>query len=139
MKCFERLIESNFLANVRSELELARDVIAKDDEVEAGFKVYGLDPKSRKLSYKTLVSKYNLIEAIKESIKDDSDLLYFIKIEHIVFAFSRKKAQIEDAIRHSYNLNGDLPFFRSKHKIQGNTFHTMVIDTRFSFTPMSPN
>lgn len=139
MKCFERLVESNFLANVRSELQLAREAIRQEKQVQEGFRVYSKDKRSRRVVYTRCVEQFDLIKSMEESLTENSQLLFYIQIDYIIFAFSSKKAQIDDAIRHSYNLSGDLPFYRGKHKINGITFHTALIDTRFSFTPISPN
>lgn len=139
MKCFERLVQSSFLANVRSELELARETLKQAKQVEEGFRTYSNDRKSRRVVYNRCVQQFDLIRSIEESLTENTQLLFYLQIDYLIFAFSSKKAQIDDAIRHSYNLSGDLPFYRGRHKINGITFHTVLIDTRFSFLPMSPN
>lgn len=139
MKCFERLVQSSFLANVRSELQLARETLKQARQVEEGFRTYSNDRRSRRIVYNKCIQQFHLIQSMEESLTENTQLLFYLQIEHLIFAFSSKKAQIDDAIRHSYNLSGDLPFYRGRHKINGITFHTVLIDTRFSFTPMSPN
>lgn len=139
MKCFERLLQSNFLANVRSELQLARETLREAKQVEEGFKTYSKDRRSRRTVYNRCIQQFDLIQSMEESLTENTQLLFYIQIDYLIFAFSSKKAQIDDAIRHSYNLSGDLPFYRGRHKINGITFHTVLIDTRFSFIPMSPN
>lgn len=139
MKCFDRLVQSNFLTNIRSELQLARETLKQAKQVEEGYKTYSSDKRSRRIIYNKCVEQFDLIKSMEESQSENTQLLFYIQIDHLIFAFSSKKAQIDDAVRHSYNLSGDLPFYRGRHKINGITFHTVLIDTRFSFTPTSPN
>lgn len=139
MKCFERLVESNFLANAHSELHLAREARRQEKQVQKGFRTYSNDKRSRRVVYMKCVEQFDLIKSMEETLTENDYLLFYIQIDYLIFAFSSKKSQIDGAIRHNYNLSGDLPFYRGKHKINGTTFHTVLIDTRFSFTPMSPN
>jgi len=139
MKCFERLVQSNFLSNVQSELQLAREVIEQDRQVEHGFKVFSGDKRIKRVFYQRCVTQFDLVNSMEQALKENTKLLFYISIDHLIFAFSSLKSQIDDAIRHSYNLSGDFPLYRGRHRINGVTFHTVLIDTRFSFPPTSPN
>lgn len=139
MKCFERLLDSNFLCNVRSELKLARETLKQEKQVTEGFRSYGDDKNTRRTAYYRCVEQFDLIRSMEEALTEDTTLLFYIQIEYLIFVFSSKRSQIDDAIRHTYNQNGDLPVYRGRHLINGITFHTVLIDTRFSFTPVSPN
>jgi hypothetical protein len=139
MKCFERLVQSNFLTNVQNELQLARQTLEQDRQVEHGFKVYSGDKRIKRIVYNKCVKQFGLIESMEQALQENTQLLFYISIDHLIFAFSTLKSQIDDAIRHSYNLSGDFPLHRGRHRINGVTFHTVLIDTRFSFPPASPN
>lgn len=139
MECFERLVQSNFLANVHMELELAQKTLRQDHQAMQGSKSYSGDKKTGRLVYNKCVEQFELTKPMEESLSGNTQQLFYLQIDYLIFAFSSKRAQIDDAIRHSYNLSGDLPFFRGRHKVGGVTFHTVLIDTRFSFKPISPN
>lgn len=139
MKCFERLLDSNFLGNVHSELQLARETLKQEREVVEGFRSYTNDKRTRREVYYKCIEQFSLLKTMEDALTEDTRLLFYIQIDYLIFVFSSKKAQIDDAIRHTYNQNGDLPIYRGRHLIGGTTLHTVLIDTRFSFTPMSPN
>jgi hypothetical protein len=140
MGCFEKLVKSHFLANVSAELSLARQTIKKKDDtqLEPSF-VY--NRKERKRIYDEFVYEYYVIEDIIDQLREDdsSDLIYYFQIQHIVFIYSQTKRQLLEAVKYSYNLNGDIPFCMSRHRINGYTLYTALIDTRLQFNPLSPN
>lgn len=142
MRCFENLVKSRFLANVSKELEMARRTLesASHPLLPDDF-VFNKDLK--RFLYDECVFEFFLLEEIADTVEEmteeDKEMIYYIQLQELVFIYSAKKAQLEDAVRYTFNVNGDLPLYKGKHRIKGITFHTAIIDTRFSFIPPSTN
>lgn len=99
------------------------------------------DKETKKMLYDICLYEYFLLEELSDTVdemtEEDLGMIYYIQLPEFVFIYSNKKAQVDDAIRYTWNVNGDLPLYRSKHRIKGLNFHTALIDTRLSFTPPS--
>ena len=141
MGCFEKLVKSNFLANVLSELSLARRTLKSMSQTNFPASILA-NNQDKKALYEEVVYQYYLLEAVAESLEemgDSKSLLFYINIDHGIFVYSRTKSQIDEAIRYAYNVSGDFPFYRGRHKIKNNIVHTVMFDTRITFNPISPN
>ena len=140
MGCFDKLVKSHFLANVSTELELARRTLRSMSLSAFPTDIPG-DINARKQIYNDYISQYYIFEELNDIMIEDpnKDIIHFLQLDHIILICSRAKNQVTEAIKHSYNVNGDLPFYRGKHRIQGYTIHTVLIDTRISVIPYSPN
>jgi hypothetical protein len=140
MGCFDKLVKSHFLANVSTELELARRTIQSMSQYAIPADILACK-KARKQIYDNYISQYYVFEELSEMLEEDSqkNMIHYLQLDHIVLICSRVKKQVTEAMLHSHNVNGDLPFYRGKHYIQGYVIHTVLIDTRISVTPSSPN
>ena len=141
MGCFDKLVRSRFLANVSTELELARRTIQSMGQSHFPASLPG-SRKVRKKVYDNYLYQYYLLDEINGMVLEEEpqkDMVYYIQLDHIIFVYSRTKKLIDEAVMYSYNVNGDLPFYRGKHRIEGYTFHTVLIDTRLNVIPYSPN
>lgn len=140
MGCFDKLVKSHFLANVSTELELARRTLQSMSQSAIPADILA-SKKARKQIYDNYISQYYVFEELSEMLEEDSqkNMIHYLQLDHIVLICSRVKKQVTEAMMHSHNVNGDLPFYRGKHYIQGYVIHTVLIDTRISVTPSSPN
>lgn len=140
MGCFEKLVKSHFLANVSAELSLARQTVKRLDETQLK-PSFVYNKKERKRIYDEFLYQFYVLEDIADNIQEDDtkDLIYYFQLQHIIFIYSQTKRQLNDAVRYSYNLNGDIPFCISRHRLAGRTIYTALIDTRLQFNPISPN
>lgn len=142
MRCFEKLVKSRFLANVSKELEMARRTLESASHPLLPDE-FVFNKELKKFLYDECMFEFFLLEemadTINEMTEDDKEMIYYIQLQDLVFIYSAKKSQLEDAVRYTHNLNGDLPLYKSKHRIKGITFHTAIIDTRYTFIPPSTN
>jgi hypothetical protein len=141
MGCFEKLVKSKFLANVSSELRLARQAVLSVTNTNLTPTIYG-SKKDRKSLYDDYVYYFYLLEEIVDSLEEPDcvkTMIYYIKYDTVMFIYSMDKGQVEDAIRYNYNLNGDIPLYKTKHRLKNKTVYTVLIDTRIRFEPISPN
>ena len=140
MGCFEKLVKSHFFANVSAELKLARQTIRSMSQFYFEPALI-FNKKEKKAVYKELMYNYYLMEEIVESMDefDDKDMVFYIQSDHIVFIYSQSQKQLKEAVQYSYNLNGDLPLCRSKHRVNNKLVYTALIDTRLQFEVISPN
>ena len=140
MGCFENLVKSKFLANVSSQLSLARERILTADSAQFPA-IHNFNKADKKLVYDDYVYHYYMIEEILDSIKENlaKDTLFYIEVDHITFMYSANQSQVKDAIKYSYNVNGLLPLYKGRHRLDGITMYTAMIDTRIHFTPVAPN
>lgn len=141
MRCFEKLVKSKFLANISAELKLARQtMLSTSNSSLIPFLFYSR--KERKNLYDDYVYYYYFLEEMQQSVDEpthEKSIIYYVKYENVLFIYSADKSQVDDAIRYSYNVNGDIPLCRSRHKIANKTIHTALMDTRIRFEPVSPN
>lgn len=140
MGCFESLVKSHFLANVTKELSLARNALQSMNLTQLPIALPN-NKKVRKDVYDDYVYYYYLIEEMIDTLKESTsaDTIYYMQMDHIIFVYTLDYSQFKDAIRYSHNLNGDIPYHKSKHRIAGCTMYTALYDTRLCFTPFSIN
>lgn len=141
MGCFEKLVKSKFLANVSSELKLARQTVLSVTNTNLTPIIYG-SKKERKRLYDDYAYYFYFLEEIFDSLNEPDcvkSMIYYIKYDTVAFIYSMDKGQVEDAIRYNYNCNGDIPLYRTKHRINNKTVYTVLLDTRLRFDPVSPN
>ena len=140
MGCFEKLVKSKFLANVSSELSLARERIQTADLAQFPA-IHCFNKVEKKLVYDDYIYHYYMLEEILDSIKESlaKDTLFYIEVDHITFMYSANQNQVKEAILYSYNVNGLIPLYKGRHRLDGVTMYTAMIDTRIHFTPVAPN
>jgi hypothetical protein len=144
MGCFERLVRSKFLANVSSELSLARERILVTDQAQFPATI-NFDKSAKKSLYKDYVYFYYLIEEMSDSVEEAlnenlaADTLFFIEVDHISFVYSTDHNQVREAVKYSYNTNGLIPIYKGRHKVRDKIMYTALMDTRIQFTPIAPN
>lgn len=140
MRCFESLVKSKFLANVSNELSLARQAIRSMSQTLFPTTYYA-DKRDRKGLYDEYVYQYFVIEEIQDTLKEsiDSDMIYFLQCDHMTCFYSLKKNLVAEAVEYNYNLFGYIPIYNGRHRVNGYTVYTSIIDTRMSFQPFSPN
>jgi hypothetical protein len=139
MGCFEKLVSSKFLANVSQELDLARQTIVKMSQTNFPPQVLA-SKKKRKMLYNTYIHQYFLLEEMEETeFNDDPTTIYYLHLDHIILIYSFDVAQIRDAVKYAYNVNGEIPIYKTQHKLQDRTLHTVLFDARMTFQPASIN
>lgn len=140
MGCFEKLVKSKFLANVSSELSLARERIQIADTTQFPT-THNFTKTKKKLIYDNYVYHYYILEEMLDSIAEGllEDVLIYIEVDHITFMYSISQSQIKQAIKYNYNVNGFIPLYKGRHRLNGITIHTLMVDTRIQFTPVAAN
>ncbi len=140
MGCFESLVKSKFLANVSSELSLARQAIRSMSQTLFP-SIYYADKRDQKALYDEYVFQYYIIEEIRDTLNEsvDPDMIYFLQYDHMMCLYSLKKSQVTDAAMYNYNIHGYIPIYRGRHRVDGFTMYTVLFDTRMSHIPFSPN
>lgn len=137
---FNKLTHSKFLANIAQELKLARDVIQSAHYTTYAPQLVG-DKALKKQIYHECMLYYNFYDEIEHSFMEgmDVDNVYCIQCDYVVFAYSLNYSQLKETMKYLYNVNGEFPFCRSRHKLDNRMVHTVLYDTRVSFVPISPN
>lgn len=138
MRCFEKLVHSRFLQNVSQELSMARQTLQSKSHTQLTF---FFERDLRKRVYDDFVYYFYVREEIANSLKDwdHPDSLYFFEADEYLFAYSKKKSQIVDALKYNYNQTGQMPFYVGKMHINKVTVYTLLVDRNFQFEPISPN
>lgn len=138
MRCFEKLVKSHFLANISQELSLARQALELDSQTSF---LRTFDKKERKHTFDSLVYNLYVREEIQESLIDwgHKDTIFFLTIPNFVFAYSKNKEQIDEALRYHYNQNGEMALYTGYIVVDKVRIYISLIDQRLVFTPISPN
>jgi hypothetical protein len=136
MGCFESLVKSHFLANVSIELSLARKTLKNINLTQLP-----TSKKERRELYDEYVFQYYLLEEMEDTLKEieDVDEVYYMQLDHIVYIYTLSYTQFKDMLQYSFDMNGDIPIFKTKHRIKGHTMYAALFDTRINFTPFSVN
>lgn len=140
MGCFEKLVKSNFLANISDELSMAREAVKSMSLNSLPPQIFP-NKKDRKALYDDYVYEYFLMEEIEDTINEGMDpkFVYFMQVDDFIFVYSHNHQQVVDSIQYAYNLNGDWPIYKARHKFGSVTIHAALLDTRFEFIPTSLN
>ena len=63
-----------------------------------------------------------------------------MKLEEVTFIYSLSKVELKKVEDYGFEVNGDIPLCRSKHKIKkGVIVYTMILDNRLQFIPYTAN
>ncbi len=139
MNCFKRLVDSNFLANAKNELLAAQRVLKAEEALPFDATlIFNRD--DAKYVYDCYIEDYALLFEVEQSEEELlKDAIYYIQEDHILFIYSKTKKLVDEAILYSYNVNGDIPLYRGRHKVNRQVVFTALIDVRIPFSPSSPN
>ena len=136
-----KLTHSRFLTNITKELRLAREVVKASHYTEYAPQLIA-DKHTKKEMYYQCMYFYDFFDEIEHTYSEeviDKDNVYCIQYDHVVFAYSLSHKYLKETMQYLYNVNGDFPFHRSRHRFNGRTVYTVIYDTRIVFTPASPN
>lgn len=137
--CFDKLTNSNFLSNVRSELQRAQYLLHEFDNIIHTEYVTHLCNKD---AAKTLYYKIcNDIGFFGELYTADPNYkgIYYSYSERFVFMFSRSKKVIDEELQYTHILNGDIPIYRKTHYVSGKKYHAILFDLEFTVLPPTWN
>jgi len=140
MGCFEKLVKSRFLANISKELDMAREAVKSMSLTHLPPQILP-SKKAKKALYDQYVYELMLLEEIEDTILEGMDpkFVYYMQADHFMFVYSQNQQLVKDAIVYAYNLNGDWPIYKARHRFGSVTVHAVLLDTRFEFIPISPN
>lgn len=145
MGCFDSLVKSHFIANASVELKLARQTVKLSSQ-PAFTAAFLFNKAERQAEYDNFVYQWYILEEIESSLlaegklEDVSRVVFYMKLEEVTFIYSLSKVELKKVENYSFEVNGDIPLCRSKHKIKkGVTVHTMILDNRLQFIPYTAN
>ena len=151
MNLLNDLIQVGFLHNVEDQLLEARtslyegpsdgdlDTEHHDEEPkDLGPRHYGLSKVDRKKMYDSFIETYGIKQILLENKDSEDDILY-AEIGFMRFVFSRTLAEIRTIRQACWRLAGDMAVYQSRHRIEGVTFYTLLVDQRYSFNPPAHN
>ena len=145
MGCFNNLITNSFLKNALNELAEAKLKI-KDVQDEKHNNTYFLNMYNRKAGYKTFINDYGVLGYIREELLtrllEDKHLGALLipvdsKLDTVIFCFSANINTINKVVKHYYNVDGVLPYYRGKHRIYNKNIHTVLLNIKTVFPPNS--
>jgi len=145
MGCFDSLVKSHFIANASVELKLARQTIKLSSQ-PAFTAAFLFNKAERRAEYDNFVYQWYILEEIESSLlsqgklEDVSRVVFYMKLEEVTFVYSLSKVELKKVEDYGFEVNGDIPLCRSKHKIKrGMIVHTMILDNRLQFIPYTAN
>jgi len=145
MGCFDSLVKSHFIANASVELKLARQTIKLSSQ-PAFTAAFLFNKAERRAEYDNFVYQWYILEEIESSLlsqgklEDVSRVVFYMKLEEVTFIYSLSKVELKKVEDYGFEVNGDIPLCRSKHKIKkGMIVHTMILDNRLQFIPYTAN
>ena len=145
MGCFDSLVKSHFIANASVELKLARQTIKLSSQ-PAFTAAFLFNKAERRAEYNNFVYQWYILEEIESSLlaqgklEDVSRVVFYMKLEEVTFVYSLSKVELKKVEDYGFEVNGDIPLCRSKHKIKkGVIVYTMILDNRLQFIPYTAN
>ena len=145
MGCFDSLVKSHFIGNASVELKLARQTIKLSSQ-PAFTAAFLFNKAERRAEYDNFVYQWYILEEIESSLlaqgklEDVSRVVFYMKLEEVTFVYSLSKVELKKVEDYGFEVNGDIPLCRSKHKIKkGVIVYTMILDNRLQFIPYTAN
>lgn len=139
MTCYNKLVDNNFFDNINIELSQARSYLRElDSAIIYRSSTHYFDKSICKDLYYDLCDGLGFFEALYTNMDDFMGVNY-ISYDRYLFTYSRSKTSLKHDINYLNKVNGDVPFFKHKHVINGKTIHTALYDTSFTLPPSSPN
>lgn len=138
MTLLDELINSKFLSNIRTELREAKKALIESDILIYQEATHYADKEAAKQLYYEVCESYGLFELLY-LIEPSSKRVHYAHADQFIFAATRSKSLLKQAIQYSLSVNGDVPIITHKHKINNHTIHTVLFDTTFTVNPPSPN
>jgi len=153
MRCFSLLVKNHFLANAHAELRRARFVImgpanvphTKTLEASASHSVvnyYPFSPIIKKVVFENIWEDFYMDEFLSDPENQELDSMFsvcYMESDLACLIYSRDPDAIEESIRYNYNINGELPFYRTTKSLDGIYYYFAVSLKTVPFTPFSVN
>lgn len=139
MDCLDKLIDSNFLKYIGTEIETAQTAVNRLVEDCPPLGSLPLRLKDKKHKYNTYLTLFGFKQEFKSFDPFDFNTLYYMKEGSVLFLCARAKYVLDAAVRQSLQASGDIPFYRTKHKLQGVMYHSAMYDTLFKIIPITNN
>lgn len=138
MKVFEKLLKTNFLANVAQDLRRANQALKQADILIYKEATHYANREATKDLYYEVCEQYGFFDLLYE-VDPTKKLIHYIQSDQFIFVCSRSLDTLKDSIHYSLNVNGDIPVYQTKHSINKKVIHTLLIDTTFTIPPPSYN
>ncbi len=138
MTLLDNLINSKFLSNIKTELQQARKILLESDVLLYQESTHYASREVARQLYYDVCESYGFFDLLY-IIDKSSKAVHYAHLDQFIFAATRSKAQLKQAIEYSLSVNGDVPVYISRHNIQGRAIHTVLFDATFTITPPSPN
>jgi hypothetical protein len=138
MALLENLIKSKFLTNLRTELKEAKRAIIDSNILLYQESTHYADRETARQLYYEVCESYGFFD-ILHTVSPTSKLVHYIHSEQFIFAVCRSKSSLKQAIYYALSVNGDVPVYTHKHKVNNHLIHTVLFDTTFIVSPPSPN
>jgi hypothetical protein len=139
MLCFEKLTRSNFLSNVRNELQKAQYILHEFDTImNTTQPIHICGKEAAKGLYYRICHEIGFFNELYEADPKYKGI-YYSYSDRFVFMFSRSKKIINEELQYTFTLNGYIPIYRKTHYINGKQFHTILFDLEFTNPPITLN
>lgn len=138
MSNYTKLVESRFFRNIQAEFRLAQNMLKLHmpfDLDDIGIKT---DKDYNRSLYDFYIYELDCVDDFKLAV-NNPEIINYIQSDYIILFFGRKKKLIDESIMVTHFINGDIPFYRGKHKVDNHYIHTAMIDTRFIIPPYTTN
>ncbi len=138
MSCFTTLVTNRFLANAHSEMIDARARIVSEIAIDPANNTFVFDRNQRQEVYYIVGNMYGFFDQLY-NIQFEDNRIYYLTYDCYMMVVSRKKPLIDAAISSAHNVNGDIPYYRTKHKFGGKLVHSVLFNTNFTIPPVTLN
>lgn len=139
MDCFDKLIDSNFLKHIGVEIQSAQSTVMRLVDECPPLGSLPLQQKDKKRKYNIYLKLFGFNQEFHNFDPLDFNTLHFMKEGSVLLLSSRIKMVLDAAISQSLLATGDIPFYRTKHKLHGVMFHAAMYDTTFKIMPITNN
>ena len=138
MSCFATLVTNQFLANAKSEMIDARARIVSEIALSPANNTFVFDRNERQQVYYVVGNMYGFSDQLYNMQLEDNRI-YYLTYDCYMMIISRKKPLIDTAVVAAHNVNGDIPYYRTKHKFNGKLVHSVLFNTNFTIPPVTLN
>lgn len=139
MDCLDKLVDSKFLRQIGTEIQIAKSKIIKlvEDCPTPGSLPISKKDKERK--YNSYLKICGFEEEFVYFDPEDKHTLYYMNEGGILLISAQTKVIVDSAINQTLCISGDVPFYRKKKYINNKVYYFAMYDLAFRLPPITLN
>lgn len=140
MACLDKLIKNHFLRNVNKEILEARNTLHPIPKAPIPAGTLPFRSKDRKKLYEYYAKLLDIQGSFDDvDVNEQPDMVYYLQEGPIAWVASRYKHLVDQTIKDSMYVGGEVSIYKGKKYIQSKLFYVAMYDLTFRIFPPTTN